>query len=133
MIQFDEAKEVYLSRYSYGASTGVSFPYRHGIDFVIADIPVDLITCWPRDRSVVDKIVEFMKTTDLDGVWLIYGRDFEDMPFTPFWNRKFQVMDGNHRVESAKILGKKTIKAYLPVEHYSFWKSEEKPCIPSVS
>lgn len=113
MVNYEEAKKVYIEN----NSTSGGFPY--GVEcknemFVTHEVPLRLL----RKMTVKASYVELMKDTEMDPIWIKTcnrGR--------PYWDNMFSVVDGNHRVVSAEVLGMENIKAVMPESHYNFWRS----------
>jgi len=125
-MKYEEAKTLYLKEFSIEREDETlelphDLPYGSGNfeDIILVDVPVELIDNYPTYSKLTD---EYIDNKIIDNVWLTYGRNYKDGSFIPFWNFQFQVKDGNHRIEAAKQLGVKTVKAYMPISH---WRSYE--------
>lgn len=131
MIKTTEAKQIYIKQFHQGRKHGdlleaQDLPYGTGNDqdFILTEIPVDLIINCPRYDAITEDLVN-LYNGQMEPVWLAYGRDFYDGTFNKFFDNKFQVRDGNHRVEAFKRMGMKTIKAYMPINHYNHYKENQ--------
>ena len=131
MINWKEATNIFLKKYSLEKRNGKSVPIQKKLpyanfpheNFVLADIPLSSIKAYSTSEYLIEQCIKYIKNSNIDPVWLSFGRYYKDKDFVPFWDRKFQVKDGHHRVIAHKRMSCDRIMAYIPETHYIAWRN----------
>ncbi len=128
ILDYFKAKDVYVKQFHRGRNIGKplkakELPYSNcnNDTFILVDVLLVLIDNYPLYAGLVE---QYSKETIDEPVWLSFGRKHRDGKFRSFWNRRFQVRDGNHRVEAEKVKKSKTIKAYMPLSHWEEYNEQ---------
>lgn len=117
-MHYNEAAAIFISRAN---QRNLIFPYGsdyEGEIFVEDDIPLHMC----RDYKIEDLYGPLMQVQEMDPIWVKTCKKKLGKCY-PYWDEKFTVVDGNHRVASARKLGRTHIKAIMPESHYLFWRN----------
>ena len=95
--------------------------------FVEVELPVNILSPGPNLRipEQVDEFADKYRNGEtMDAVWLTMGRKMRDGSIQPWWNKKPQIKDGNHRITAAQKAGIEWINVIMPESHVELYRRE---------
>ena len=91
--------------------------------FVLVEIPfkhVDLVDT--SDVGRVDRYKQILKDKDMGPSWGVFGRFTSNGGWRPPHENKVSILDGNHRGQAAKSLGRNTLNVIMPKVAFEKYK-----------
>lgn len=129
IIEFKDIVDLYRKDFSSGRNNGKNpirnnpFGKRYENEkFVLTKINPFKIKAIPRYKYLIEKYKEDFKNKKIPPIWVLFGKKMRNGDFYPFWDKMFQVKEGNHRSKVAKLLKLKEIDVYMPISHYNYIK-----------
>lgn len=130
-MDFEQARKLFVEEFFKGRRQNKVykdeiFPYSkiRYLDevFITTEILVsETAKIYTVEQELVDKYVNYIKKQTISPIWVTYGKKLKDGSVIIHWHRKFEVKDGNHRIEAYKKLGLNSIKAIMPQSHYRIY------------
>lgn len=131
-MNFFDAKKIYIEEYFKGRRRNLDyteeiFPYsivRHQTDtFIKAQIEIkEIVELYEVDEALVDKYVGMIiDKNEFSPIWLSIGKKLKNGEIVRRWHKKFEAVDGNHRMAAYKKLKYKSIGAFMPKSHYDLY------------
>ena len=79
-----------------------------------------------RDPDQVAGLVKkFRNGKPVPPIWMTFGRKMAKGHIQG-WHDGIRILDGNHRVTAAKVVGLEEIVSIMPISHYEFYKKSLK-------
>lgn len=132
MIDYSDAENIHKENYFKGRNKNnkrktYKFPYSKPYNrqqFVPVVIPINRINATIYyEHITTDYLEKMLAGIEFDPIWVTYGKILKDGTAIPLYDHKFQIKDGNHRVEAHRRAGKTTIEAFIPKIQYNLFKN----------